>query len=125
MKKTLVCIIAGLLVAAIYGGVAHAQNVPLQQVILGPDCDITRDNEGNIIDYVCSEEPQLPVAPEPEDSVIPDESKPGAVELPLEETFWDMLAPNTGFEKASGVAALMVIIPLLFLLLPKRKKRQE
>ena len=111
----------------LYSTRISAQHVQLQQVVLSPDCDITRDEEGNIIDYICPEEPQPPVDPEPEPEppVIPDEPVSDAPTPPKDETLWDILAPNTGFERASGVAALAVIIPLLLLLLPKRKKRQE
>lgn len=122
--------VAGVLIVSVLAAVlvafaAGAQQTQLQQVILLPDCDITRDEEGNIIDYVCPEESQPPVNPEPEPPIIPDEPIPDAPIPPKDETLWDILAPNTGFERASGIAALAVIIPLLLLLLPKRKKRQE
>lgn len=120
-------LIVSVLAAALVAFAAGAQQTQLQQVILLPDCDITRDEEGTIIDYTCPEEPQPPVDPdpEPEPPVIPDEPVSDAPTPPKDETLWDILAPNTGFERASGVAALAVIIPLLLLLLPKRKKRQE
>lgn len=89
----------------------QAQIVPLEQVIIGPECTSVKNESGQILSYSCKDKQDDPLVP---DKPYYDISQ-GRNQ--------SMLAPNTGYQKESAFLAVAIVISFLVLLAFFARKR--
>lgn len=120
-KKSLYAAIATILLLGVYSQV-HAQQIPLEQVILDEECtiDIIDMGSGPQTVYTCpTPEPTPTLTPSPD----PDPPKPT-----VSPAAPNVGAPNTGYyakRAAPWVLLIVGLVLLWYLLVYKRRRRDD